>query len=172
MRNRWSEVEIRALREGEIPALCSLAHEIWRAHYPGIISLAQIEYMLEERYSEPVIRAELEHKDLWWDVLMADNVMTGYASYFLTGSAVELKLDKLYLHPRAHRQGYGVMLVDHVLSFMAGVGCTRLTLAVNRRNQRAIDAYLKYGFRIAETSLREIGEGFVMDDYIMVKEVA
>jgi ribosomal protein S18 acetylase RimI-like enzyme len=164
--------EIRALRDSEIPALCALAREIWRAHYPGIISVAQIEYMLEERYTETVIRAELKRKDLWWDVLMADNVMTGYASYFLTGSAAELKLDKLYLHPRAHRQGYGAMLVDHVLSFMAGVGCTHLTLAVNRRNQGAIAAYLKYGFRVIETSIREIGEGFVMDDYIMVKEIA
>ena len=172
MRNRQNAVEIRALRESEIPALCALAREIWRAHYPGIISVAQIEYMLEERYTETVIRAELTRKDLWWDVLIADNVMTGYASYFLTGSAAELKLDKLYLYPRAHRQGYGGMLVAHVMSFMAGVGCTRLTLAVNRHNQSAIAAYLKYGFCITDTSLREIGDGFVMDDYIMVKEVA
>ena len=163
---------IRPLHAGEIPALVTLAAQIWRAHYPGIISVAQIEYMLEERYSDTLIRAELARKDLWWDVLTADNVMTGYASYFLTGSPAELKLDKLYLHPRAHRQGYGGMLVDHVLSFMAGVGCTRLTLAVNRRNQSAIDAYLKYGFSITATSVREIGEGFVMDDYIMVKEIA
>ncbi len=170
--DRFDSVEIRALHESEISALCALAREIWRAHYPGIISVAQIEYMLEERYNEPVIRAELARKDLWWDVLIADNAMTGYASYFLTGYPAELKLDKLYLHPCAHRQRYGGMLVDHVLSFMAGVGCTRLTLAVNRRNQSAIDAYLKYGFSITATSVREIGEGFVMDDYIMVKEIA
>ncbi len=93
--DRFDAVEIRALHESEISALCALAREIWRAHYPGIISVAQIEYMLEERYSETVIRAELKRKDLWWDVLMAENVMTGYASYFLTGYPAELKLDKL-----------------------------------------------------------------------------
>ncbi len=162
---------IRPLRDGEIPALVALAGEIWRAHYPGVISIAQIEYMLAQRYNESLIRDELARTDLWWDVLMVDDDMTGYASYFLTEVPHEMKLDKIYLHPRAHRRGYGAMLVKHVMTFMAGAGCTRLTLAVNRNNQTAIAAYLKYGFRITDTSVCDIGEGFMMDDYIMVKAV-
>ncbi len=162
---------IRPLRDGEIPALVALAGEIWRAHYPGIISIAQIEYMLAQRYNEGLIRDELARTDLWWDVLMVDDAMTGYASYFLTDVPHEMKLDKIYLHPRTHRRGYGAMLLEHVMKFMAGAGCTRLTLAVNRHNSNAIAAYRKYGFHIAETSVREIGEGFMMDDYIMVKAV-
>jgi hypothetical protein len=43
---------------------------------------------------------------------------------------------------------------------------------VNRHNQTAIAAYYKHGFHISETSVREIGGGFLMDDYIMVKEIA
>ena len=81
-----------------------------------------------------------------------------------------IKIDKLYLHPRVQRQGYGGMLIDHVAKRMSGHGCRRLTLAVNRHNQLAIAAYLRHGFQIAETSLKTIGGGFVMDDYIMVKE--
>lgn len=161
---------IRPLRDADIPALCALARDIWRAHYPGIISVAQIEYMLAERYNETRIRDELTRTDLWWDVLLVNDEMAGYASYFLTDAPREMKLDKLYLHPRAHRQGYGAMLIDHVFLFMAGAGCTRLTLAVNRHNATAIAAYRKYGFQVTETSVREIGGGFLMDDYIMVKK--
>jgi diamine N-acetyltransferase len=174
MANRRQSCEIRALREHEVPALCALAREIWRMHYPGIISVAQIEYMLSERYEESVIRAELKRRDLWWDVLLLDGTMTGYTSYFLTDVPGTIKIDKLYLHPRVHRQGYGGRLIDHVndvASRMAVHGCKRLMLAVNRRNKTAIAAYLKHGFQIAETSLKEIGGGFLMDDYIMVKEV-
>lgn len=169
-------VLIHPLRDADIPALCALSREIWRAHYPGIISVAQIEYMLAERYDETVIREELKRQDLWWDALMLNGQMTGYTSYFLTGALTdgpgEMKIDKLYVHPRAHRQGYGGTLINHVAAFAAQRGCKRLALAVNRHNQTAIAAYHKHGFHIAETSVREIGGGFLMDDYIMVKEIA
>lgn len=164
-------VRIRPLQATEVPALCALAREIWRAHYPGIISVAQIEYMLEERYNEALIRDELRCADFWWDVLLLDGKMTGYTSYFPTDVAGEIKIDKLYLHPRVHRQGYGGRLIDHVAAFAVQRGGRRLALAVNRHNATAIAAYHKHGFVIAETSVRQIGGGFLMDDYIMVKGV-
>jgi len=164
-------VEIRALHEDEIAELSALAREIWRAHYPGIISEAQIEYMLDERYDEAVIRAELQRQDMWWDVLLVDGKIRGYTAYFWTDTPGTIKIDKLYLHPATQRQGYGGRLVDHVARRMAGAGCKCLTLAVNRNNTSAIAAYHKNGFEIAETSLKQIGGGFWMDDYIMVKRV-
>lgn len=163
--------EIRALREAEVPQLSALAGEIWRAHYPGIISMAQIEYMLAERYSESVILEELKRSNLWWDVLLLNGQLTGYASYFLTDVPDTVKIDKLYLHPHAHRQGYGGMLIDHVARRMAVHGCRRLTLAVNRHNKSALAAYRRHGFVITNTSLKKIGGGFWMDDYIMTKVV-
>ena len=50
-------------------------------------------------------------------------------------------------------------------------GCKRLTLAVNRKNINAIAAYRKWGFAVTATSYVEIGEGFVMDDYIMAVDL-
>jgi RimJ/RimL family protein N-acetyltransferase len=38
---------------------------------------------------------------------------------------------------------------------------------VNKRNQKAIRAYERAGFTIAESMTSEIGGGFVMDDYRM-----
>lgn len=165
------KVEIRALRECEVPALSALAREIWRAHYPGIISTAQIEYMLNERYDEAVIRAELARGDVYWDGLWLNGSMAGYTSYFWVQPPGVVKIDKLYLHASMQRQGYGRMLLDHVARRMAPHGCERLVLAVNRYNKTAIAAYHKNGFRIADTSLKKIGGGFWMDDYIMVKRV-
>lgn len=169
-----SNVEIRALQDGEVAALAALAREIWRAHYPGIISEAQIEYMLAERYTEALIRGELQRRDLWWDVLLLNGMLSGYTSYFratAANGAKSIKIDKLYLHPRVHRQGYGGLLIDHVAKRMAQHGCTQLTLAVNRNNRSAIAAYRRHGFRIADTSLKRIGGGFWMDDYIMIKDL-
>lgn len=164
--------EIRPLHVNEVATLAALARVIWRAHYPGIISAAQIEYMLDERYDEKVIRAELARGGVWWDVLLVDGVMSGYTSYFWldgTSAADTIKIDKLYLHPSLQRQGYGSRIVNHVAQRTAPMGCRQLTLAVNRHNKGAIGAYHRCGFRIADTSLKRIGGEFWMDDYIMVK---
>src|SRR3989304_6482174 len=84
-----------------------LAREIWYAHYPAIISAAQIEYMLGQRYNSDVIIAELRSDGMWWDKLIVAGQMAGFASYFLTGVPGGVKLGKLYLHPRLPRRGSG-----------------------------------------------------------------
>ena len=45
-------------------------------------------------------------------------------------------------------------------------------MQVNKRNDRAIAAYQKAGFCIAEEAVLDIGGGFVMDDFLMEKEVS
>ena len=160
----------RVARE-DVAAVAALAREIWYAHYAAIISEAQIEYMLAQRYDPEIIRAELARGDVWWDKLLVEGRMAGFASCFLTGNAGEMKLDKLYVHHDHQRKGGGGMLLDRVLGIARAYGCTTLMLAVNKHNATAIAAYRKYGFRIAEATVTDIGGGFVMDDYIMVKDV-
>ena len=160
-------IQILALDAREAETLSALAAEIWRAHYPGIISVAQIEFMLGQRYNLQLLREELTRTDLWWDVLLVNGVMSGYASYYLTEAPREMKLDKLYFKPAVQRQGLGRKLTQHVMERSRQQGCNWLTLAVNRNNHTAIAAYRKWGFQVTATSLREIGDGFVMDDYLM-----
>ena len=96
--------------------------------------------------------------------------MAGFASYFIE-SAGAMKLDKLYVHPRHQRRGYGGLMIERVGQVAVAQRCDRLLLAVNKHNRAAIAAYLKHGFHIAEATVKDIGAGFVMDDYIMVKSL-
>jgi len=162
---------IEPLTEADVERLVGLAREIWYAHYPAIIGIAQIEYMLAQRYDFETVRAELRQGGLWWDKLTVGNELAGFASYFLTQVAGEMKLDKLYVHPRHQRQGYGGMMVARACEVARGQGCSRLALAVNKNNRGAIAAYLKHGFSVVAGVVKDIGGGFVMDDYIMVKPV-
>jgi ribosomal protein S18 acetylase RimI-like enzyme len=164
-------VTIAPLTADAIDEVIALAGVTWRAHYPGIISVAQIEYMLARRYNVSVIRGELERGEACWDVLRVDGVMAAFASYFAHERPRVAKLDKLYVHPGRQRKGYGGMLIDHACKVMHEAGCDSLMLAVNKHNANAIAAYRKHGFQIAESVTKDIGEGFVMDDYIMVKNV-
>ena len=164
-------VRITALAAADVEAVSALAGEIWRAHYPSIISAAQIEYMLAQRYEPARVRAELQRRDLWWDQLAVNDRMTGFASYFLTANAGEMKLDKLYVHHDHQRQGYGGTLLDRAVTIARAYGCDTLVLAVNKLNRTAIAAYEKNGFRITDAVVKDIGSGFVMDDYVMTKNI-
>jgi ribosomal protein S18 acetylase RimI-like enzyme len=166
---REEPASIDALAAEDVERLIALAREIWYAHYPAIISTAQIEYMLEERYNARVVRAELERDGVWWDKLTVAGEMAGFASYFLTSHPGEMKLDKLYVHPRLQRRGYGGRMIARAGEIARARGCSRLVLAVNKNNRSAISAYLKHGFHIGDAVVKDIGGGFVMDDYILVK---
>jgi GNAT superfamily N-acetyltransferase len=79
------------------------------------------------------------------------------------------KLDKLYVHPGHQRHGIGAALEKTVEDWARRQRARRLWLQVNRGNTQAIAAYRKYGFRIVESRVFDIGGGFVMDDHLMEK---
>ena len=162
---------IRPLADAEVTALRALAEEIWLDHYTAIIGRAQIEYMLDQRYRAEILRDELAQDAMWWDLLLVDEQPKGYSSYFLGPDAGEMKLDKLYIHGTCQRLGYGQAMLERVLARARTLKCTKVVLAVNKRNENAIAAYLRWGFVIEQAVVKDIGGGFVMDDYIMARAV-
>ena len=163
---------IASVTAEDVEAVARLAAQVWWHHYPDIISAAQIDYMLNQRYDPALLRAELLRKDLWWDKLLAADALVAFSSYFLVEDGRAVKLDKLYVHPAHQRRGYGGALIARACERGREQGCERLTLAVNKNNAAAIAAYLKHGFRVADAVVKDIGGGFVMDDYIMEKPLA
>jgi GNAT superfamily N-acetyltransferase len=158
--------------ETDLPAISELAGVIWRACYPGIITHAQIDYMLARMYSLDVLRDEIRFQGIRYDLLLVDAKPAGFASYGPTSKPGVMKLYKLYLLPERQGRGLGSLLLQHVeREVRAGAG-RRLILSVNKRNAKAITAYQRNGFVIAESIVTDIGNGFVMDDYIMAKELS
>jgi ribosomal protein S18 acetylase RimI-like enzyme len=165
-----AELEFAHLRLDEADALAELARVIWQAHYPAIIGQDQIDYMLAQRYKPGLIRQTLARGDRW-EVARDGGAMVGFAhGYPMTEG--DYKLDKLYVHPDYQRHGIGGRLLARITRHARDHGCGRLVVRVNRNNASAIAAYRKYGFTVATEIVEDIGEGFVMDDYVMVKELA
>lgn len=162
-------IVIRPVTPPDIPAIAALAREIWQATYPGIITQAQIDFMLEQRYGHERLYDDLEDADKWLDQAFAGERRIGFAfSEIYRG---EFKLDKLYIHPDMQRQGVGGRLIAHVAERARALGYPCVILAVNKRNEKAINSYRKYGFAVRETVVDDIGGGFVMDDFIMEKKL-
>ena len=164
-------IEIRPVSKHEVEEIASLARDIWQQHYAAIISPAQIDFMLAERYSQPRMIEELDRVGIWWDQLWVDGSRAAFASYHLSGVPGEMKLDKLYVHPSQQRHGLGGMLITHISDQARSQHCERLILAVNKQNIQAIAAYQKHGFVVRESVQVDIGQGFIMDDYIMIKHL-
>ena len=165
MRGRPTRI-VRAT-EADLPAIAELAGVIWRACYPGIISPAQIEYMLGRMYALGTLRAEIQGQGMYYDQLFVGGELAGFAAHGPTEDAAVYKLHKLYLHPVWHGQGLGRRLLEHCQREARKRKARRLILSVNKRNSKAIAAYERSGFAVAESVVTDIGGGFVMDDFIM-----
>lgn len=162
-------IEIRPITPPDVPAISALAREIWQASYPDIITQEQIDFMLEQRYGHERLYDDLEDLHKWLDQAMYDGRRVGFAfSDIFKG---EFRLDKLYIHPDVQRKGVGGQLIEHVAARARKEGYPVLVLAVNKRNEKAINSYKKYGFVVRETIVDDIGRGYVMNDYVMEKKL-
>ncbi|MEO8629155.1 MAG: GNAT family N-acetyltransferase [Betaproteobacteria bacterium] len=183
---------VAPLKSQDIDAVIQLARSIWYAHYPTIISIEQIEYMLGQRYNAEVINAQIASGRSWWDTLIFADEIVGFAAYELTDDPGELKddpgdltddpgalkddpgelkLDKLYVRYDLRGRGFGSLLMRHVEQRALQLGCLSVYLQVNKHNSSAIEMYKRNGFVVREAAQFDIGNGFVMDDYLMAKPV-
>ncbi len=160
-----TRADLSRLAAADADAVGALAREVWQATYPALIPQAQIDAMLADRYAPERMREQLDDpRQAWWGMRRGD-ALVGFAHAVLEGTAC--KLDKLYVHPDSQRQGIGAALLRAVASWARQQRARCLRLQVNRGNTQAIAAYRKYGFRIAESRVFDIGGGFVMDDHVM-----
>lgn len=174
-----SHARLDALTSADFETLARLAEAIWRAHYTRIIGSAQIDYMLAGRYTQDKLRLYLNADDRWLMLLRIDSRAVGYCSYALAGDSgemkppeikpSEMKLEQLYLLPELHGQGLGKLMLRHVEEQARVRGLSTLMLQTNKRNDIAIAFYRKAGFTMREEAVFDIGNGFVMDDYVMEK---
>src|SRR5262245_21198923 len=101
---------IAAAGPEHLPEIAALAAVIWRAHYPGIISNEQIDYMLANMYDLDLIRRELKC-GIRYDRLLADEKLVGFSAYGPVSAPREVKLHKLYIRPDCQRRGFGSLLL-------------------------------------------------------------
>jgi diamine N-acetyltransferase len=160
-----ASLHLHRMTPQDVDAVSALARMVWQATYPALISQAQIDAMLADRYAPSSISRQLEDpRHAWW-VANLERTTVGFAHARLDGT--DCKLDKLYVHPNNQRYGIGGTLLDAVRNWARKHQARRLWLQVNRGNTQAVAAYLKYGFHIAESRVFDIGNGFVMDDHVM-----
>lgn len=162
-------IAVARARHDQLPEVQQLAGVIWRAHYPGIITPEQIEYMLERGYAPDVLAGFLAGNDRGLELATVDGTLAGFAAWYVAENRSEAKLDKLYVLQSRQRHGLGGRLIAKAGALAHAAGARTLVLNVNKHNVQAIRAYEKHGFAVREAVVVDIGRGYVMDDYVMTK---
>ncbi|HET7315125.1 GNAT family N-acetyltransferase [Salinisphaera sp.] len=159
----------------ETPALLlelsALAYVIWHQHYTPIIGRAQVEYMLERGYSETALHEQLAAGTRFTLARRGGRFVAFAAVSPDAHEPATAWLDKLYVHIEARNLGVGRSLIRRAAAQAHALGAATLRLRVHRHNAESIAAYERIGFGIAHEDIKDIGNGFVMDDYVMTAPV-
>ena len=147
-----------------IKDIAAMADEIWHECYKGIISDSQIDYMVNNFQSEKAMKRLFDDGAEFYSII-SDGEPSGYI--VLEKEADSLFLSKLYTLAKVRGKGIGSTALKFVKKRALELGYPSVYLHVNKFNFRAIKAYLANGFKNERTLDTEIGEGFVMEDYIM-----
>ena len=157
-------VELRLKSDFEL--LEPFAAEIWRSHYTSIIGADQVAYMLEKYQSAAMmLQQQKDGVRYFWIKVGDENV--GYLAFKIDQNRSVLFVSKLYVHQRFRSLGIGHKSIDFLKETASANQTQHLELTVNKDNLGSIAFYAKMGFEVVSEKCVSIGNGFVMDDYLM-----
>lgn len=150
----------------ELHEVADLATEIWHECFPGIISMEQIEYMVEKFQSYQAMKEQIYGQGYSYLAVRENGKLCGYIGVKPEDDE-RFFLSKLYLCADKRGRGIASAMLNRVFDEARRSGKKSVYLTVNRYNDHAVAVYKKTGFEIIRQAVADIGNGFVMDDYIM-----
>lgn len=159
---------IKELEKNEMHQIRQLALRIWPKSFEEILSSSQIEYMLEMMYALPILEKDFD-RGVQFFILKVDENNAGFAA-IEKKEKHSFKLHKIYLDQKLHGMGLGKILLKAMEQEVKNRGGIQLFLNVNRHN-KAIAFYKSQGYQVINEEDIEIGNGYYMNDYVMLKQL-
>jgi ribosomal protein S18 acetylase RimI-like enzyme len=155
--------------EKEIPLISNLAFEIWNEYYPQIIGQHQVDYMLDKMYNAAAIKEQMQNGQVFY--LVSDRGKNiAFFSFSLKDNHSAF-LHKFYVQKLYRGKGIASEILKHFELLLKNKNIKEYRLTVNRQNAQAINFYFKSGFKIEEVADFDIGNGFFMNDFVMIKKL-
>ena len=145
-------------------SVTAVADEIWHEHFPSILSDEQIDYMLE-KFLSPEALAEQINSGYQYYLFSFEYTFAGFAAVHKENGS--LFLSKLYVHKDFRGKGIASYMFKQFIELCKKNNLDKIWLTCNRMNVHSIDVYRHWGFETVRTEVTDIGNGYVMDDYIM-----
>lgn len=160
-------IDLIPVATSELPLVADLAFKIWNDHYPSVIGQKQVDYMLNKFYSLPSLQEQVQRGQVFY-FIKSNEVTEGFISVTHTTETQELFIHKFYILTQKQKSGWGTLALEKMESLYPSAKFIRLT--VNRQNHKSINFYFKNGFTIEKVADFDIGDGYVMNDFVMLKK--
>ena len=156
--------------------LANLAGSIWCEYWPAIIGEKQTEYMIENFQSLDAIERDMsENAYEYWFITCTENGkerIVGYTGGHAEPETNRFFISKIYLLKPERGHGFASRTIQFYTKLCQKRGLHAAYLTVNKHNELGIRAYLGKGFKTIDAVETDIGNGFIMDDYIMELEIS
>lgn len=144
-----------------------LAQAVFPETYKDILSVAQLDYMMEWMYSPSNLKKQMSEEGHIYFIAYVENEPAGYVSIQQQAKDV-FHLQKIYVLPSFQGLQLGKTLFLHAvkeIKILHPAPC-RMELNVNRNN-KALYFYKKMGMKKIDEGDFDIGNNFYMNDFIM-----
>lgn len=155
----------------DIPNIQQIAHITWYPTFEKILSKEQIGYMLEMMYSEKSLEEQFEIKKHHFFLAKENNKALGFMSVELNYQNQSVaKIHKIYILPTIQGKGIGKILMKKAEELAQKNKQQSITLNVNRFN-KALNFYENLGYKNIKTEDIDIGNGYLMEDFVLEKKL-
>jgi ribosomal protein S18 acetylase RimI-like enzyme len=154
----------------DLKIIQSIAHLTWPDTFGKILSQDQIDYMLNHFYDLPHLQEQNEKGHIF---LLADESggKLGFIGFEMNQEPGKTKIHKIYILPKAQGKGIGKKLIQAIKGIALENDQTSILLNVNKYNEGAIDFYENLGFINIKSEIINIGNGYVMDDFVFEMKI-
>lgn len=122
--------------------------------------------MVEKYQSYHAVKQQTAEQNYRYFAVRSEEELCGYFAVKPDEDS-RLFLSKLYLRKDKRGRGIASIMLQRVFDEAKGCGKASVYLTVNKFNAHAIAVYKKTGFMVIGAPSTDIGNGFVMDDYVM-----
>ena len=159
-------MNIKLLSVDELIIVRELAFSTWPDTFKEILSNEQIKYMLEWMYNLKTLREQVKSGHQFY-VYEDNSIPKGFIGIELNSPQKnQLKIQKLYVLPELQGDGIGKKLIEKAIQVANQNGICEILLNVNRFN-KAVGFYKHIGFTVSYEENIDIGNGYLMEDYVM-----
>lgn len=159
-------IQLILAKETDLGTIAKMAGEIWNAHYVGMLGQEQVNYMLEKFYNRQSLVEQMLKGHRFY-LVGRNGKQIGFLSVS-SANNLDYFLHKLYIYTDESNAGSGTETLDRLIELAHPKS---LTLTVNRQNYKSINFYFKNGFKITAVENFDIGNGYEMNDFVMMRKV-
>lgn len=160
------KITVRKASTDDAVLIESLAKIIWNQHYTPIIGKDQVDYMLKKFQSNAAVKSDIKNGYTYY-IAYLDGKPQGYCAIKIDDGVF---LSKFYVLKEARGKGVGKAMLRSVKDYSIQHGAKRIWLTCNKHNS-TLDIYKNLGYEVTKSIVADIGNGYVMDDYVLEKKL-